>query len=112
MKIFTGKVISKSLSKTVKIGVDRVVTHRVYNKRVKRTKKYRVHDELGAQIGQVVRFVASKPYSKTKKWKVIEIVNEKVDTQAPKSERPQAINRVKKAALSSRKPNNRRKGGK
>lgn len=75
MKIFTGKVLSKKMEKTATIVVDRVVIHPIYKKRYKRTKKYQVHDELGTEIGQMVRFVASKPYSKTKRWKVIEIVD-------------------------------------
>ena len=75
MKIFTGRVISKKMQKTATIAVERVMSHPVYKKRIKRTKKYQVHDELGCEVGQVVRFVASKPFSKTKKWKVIEVVD-------------------------------------
>lgn len=74
MKIFTGKVVSKKMQKTATVEVERVLTHPIYRKKIKRVKKYHVHDELGASIGQIVRFVASKPYSKTKKWKIIEIV--------------------------------------
>ena len=71
MKIFTGKVVSKKSEKTITVLVDRVVTHPVYRKRFKRTKKYHVHDEYGSNLGQVVKFAASRPYSKTKKWKVV-----------------------------------------
>ena len=77
MKIFTGRVVSKKMNKTATVAIDRVVIHPVYKKRFRRTKKYQVHDEIGANIGQVVRFVASKPYSKTKKWKLIDIIKEK-----------------------------------
>ena len=71
MKIFTGKVVSKKSEKTITVLVDRVVTHPVYRKRFKRTKKYHVHDEYGSNLGQDVKFAASRPYSKTKKWKVV-----------------------------------------
>lgn len=78
MKIFTGKVTAKKMQKTASVVVSRDVQHPLYGKRIKRTKKYPVHDELDSKVGDVVRFVASKPYSKTKKWKLIEIVGEKV----------------------------------
>ncbi|QQS38962.1 30S ribosomal protein S17 [Candidatus Woesebacteria bacterium] len=75
MKIFKGKVISTKMAKTATVAVDRIVVHPIYKKRIKRTKKYHVHDEMGAIVGQNVLFVASKPFSKLKKWKLIEIVN-------------------------------------
>lgn len=75
MKIFTGKVISKRNQKTLKVSVERVFLHPIYKKRIKKIKKYQVHDELGANVGQKVSFAASKPFSKTKKWKTIEIIN-------------------------------------
>ena len=71
MKIFTGKVISTPTDKTVKIAVTRVTVHPLYGKRLKRIKKYLVHDEIGAKIGDVVRFAATKPVSKLKKWKIL-----------------------------------------
>jgi small subunit ribosomal protein S17 len=77
MKIFTGKVISKKMDKTATVAVESFMAHPVYKKRYKRLKKYHVHDELGSKVGQTVRFVASKPYSKLKKWKIIEILNNK-----------------------------------
>ena len=77
MKIFSGVVVSKKMEKTAIVNVERVVIHPVYKKRIKRTQKYHVHDEMGTEVGEKVRFVASKPYSKTKKWKTIEIVGGK-----------------------------------
>lgn len=82
MKIFKGKVVSTKMEKTATVAVERVVVHPIYKKRYKRTKKYHVHDEFGTEAGQVVRFVACKPYSKLKKWKVVEIVS------APASKSP------------------------
>ena len=63
------------MDKTASVLVERTIIHPVYKKRVKRSKKYQVHDELGTVVGQKVRFVASRRYSKTKRWKVTEIVN-------------------------------------
>ena len=77
MKIFTGKVISAKMEKTVTVLVERVVIHSVYKKRYKVTKKYHVHDEVGVKVGDSVRFVACKPVSKLKKWAVTEVVDPK-----------------------------------
>ena len=74
MKIFTGKVVSKKMAKTASVLVERAVVHPVYKKRVIKSKKYQVHDETDSQVGQQVKFVASRPFSKTKKWKIIEVV--------------------------------------
>ena len=76
MKILIGKVVSTKMDKTATVAVERVVVHPLYKKRYKRIKKYHVHDELGAKVNDVVRFVASKPYSKSKKWKLVEIVED------------------------------------
>lgn len=70
MKIFTGKVISTKMAKTATISVERVVTHPLYGKKMKKQRKYQVHDEIGVQVGDIVSFVGSKPYSKTKRWKI------------------------------------------
>lgn len=73
MKIFTGKVISTKMAKTATVSVERVVIHPLYKKRFKRDRKYQVHDENStAKVGEMVKFMASKPYSKTKKWKILD----------------------------------------
>jgi len=77
MKVFTGKVKSTKMQKTAVVVVERVVQHSVYKKRMKKSKKYLVHDGFGVKVGQLVKFVASKPYSKLKKWKIIEVVEDK-----------------------------------
>lgn len=77
MKIFKGTVISTKMAKTATVAVERVIVHPLYKKRFRRDTKYQVHDEMGAVIGQTVKFAASKPYSKTKKWKILEIVADK-----------------------------------
>lgn len=77
MKIFVGKVIGTKMAKTAVVSVERVVVHPLYKKRFTRDRKYQVHDELGVQVNDVVQFAASKPYSKTKKWKILKVVTEK-----------------------------------
>lgn len=74
MKIFTGKVISTKMAKTATVNVERIVVNPIYKKRTKVIRKYHVHDELGAEVGQTVKFVATRPISKLKKWKITEIV--------------------------------------
>jgi small subunit ribosomal protein S17 len=74
MKVFIGRVTGTKMAKTAVVSVERVIVHPLYKKRFKRDKKYNVHDEFGTQINDVVKFAASKPYSKTKKWKILEVV--------------------------------------
>lgn len=77
MKIFIGRVVSVKMPKTATVAVEKVVIHPVYKKRFKRIKKYHVHDEIGVSEGQMVKFVASKPFSKLKKWKILEVAQKK-----------------------------------
>jgi len=74
MKIFTGKVKHTKMAKTATVEVVRLMSHPIYSKRVRKTKVYHVHDEVGVKAGDTVKFTASKPYSKLKKWKIIEVV--------------------------------------
>lgn len=74
MKIFTGKVVGTKTAKTATVAVERVVIHPLYQKRFKRDTKFQVHDEIGVKVGDLVKFVDSKPYSKMKKWKITEVV--------------------------------------
>lgn len=84
-KIFTGEVISTKMEKTVTVRVERVFADPVYKKRVKRARKYQVHDEMGAAVGDTVRFVACRPYSRKKRWIVTDILGkEKKDGTAKK----------------------------
>lgn len=70
--VWTGVVVSDKMDKTIVVNVERVVSHPVYNKRMKRSKKYKVHDpENKHKVGDTVSFVETRPLSKDKKWKVI-----------------------------------------
>lgn len=82
MKIFKGVVIHTKMAKTAMVAVDRFVMHPVYKKRLKRTKKYAVHDEVGVLVGDRVSFVECAPISKTKKWKITAVNGKKVSTTA------------------------------
>lgn len=77
MKVFQGKVIATKMAKTATVAVERVVVDPIYKKRFKKIKKYHVHDEIGVKEGQAVKFVASKPFSKLKKWKIVEVISNK-----------------------------------
>ena len=71
----SGTVVSNKPDKTVVVRVERKFQHPVYSRTVKATKKYMAHDEENAcQIGDVVRIVESRPLSKRKRWRVIDIV--------------------------------------
>lgn len=77
MKIFSGKVIAKNMQKTATVEVVRTVVHSMYKKRYRKVKKYHVHDEADVKIGQKVKFAACRPYSKIKKWKIVEVIDGK-----------------------------------
>ena len=72
-----GKVVSNACDKTITIAVETYIKHPIYKKRVKRTRKYSVHDEKNeAKVGDTVKVVASRPLSKTKRY-VLESIVEK-----------------------------------
>lgn len=74
-KILSGVVVSNKMDKTAVIAVEDYKRHPVYNKIIKRTKKYKAHDEKNAcQIGDKVKIMETRPLSKEKNWRVIEIV--------------------------------------
>lgn len=74
MKAITGKVVSDKMKQTVVVEIVRFVEHSMYKKRIRRTKKFHAHDDMGAKLGDTVKLAEHKPMSKTKNWKVIEIV--------------------------------------
>ena len=74
-KTFVGKVVSEKMDKTITVLVSMRRLDPLYKKFITRTKKYHVHDqENDAHIGDVVRIVESRPISKSKKWRLLEIV--------------------------------------
>ena len=74
-KVRTGVVVSDGMDKTVMVRIDRQVRHPLYDKTVRRSSKLAAHDETNdAHVGDTVRVVETKPISKSKRWRVVEIV--------------------------------------
>ena len=74
-KLRQGTVVSDKMDKTVVVAVERRVADRLYGKQVVRTKKYYAHDEEGiAHAGDTVRIMETRPLSKLKRWRVVEVV--------------------------------------
>ena len=71
----TGLVVSDKMEKTVVVAIERRVPHPVYGKMVTRTKRLKAHDEENsAKVGDTVRIVETRPLSKDKRWRVVEIM--------------------------------------
>ncbi|HEY0777587.1 MAG TPA: 30S ribosomal protein S17 [Gemmatirosa sp.] len=74
-KVRIGLVVSDKMQKTVVVQIDRRVPHPIYGKMVTRSKKFKAHDEENsAKQGDTVRIVETRPLSKDKRWRVVEIV--------------------------------------
>lgn len=73
-KTRTGVVVSDKMNKTVVVALTRRLADPLYGKQVKRTKRVAAHDEHGAKAGDQVRIMETRPLSRTKRWRVIEIV--------------------------------------
>ena len=75
-KARTGKVGSDKMQKTVVVAIERRVPHPVYGKMVTRTRRVKAHDEENsAKTGDTVRIMETRPLSKDKRWRVVEIVD-------------------------------------
>jgi len=74
-KTRVGLVSSNKMDKTITVAVERKVKHPIYGKFVKKTTKFHAHDEKNeASIGDVVKIMETRPLSKTKRWRLVEIV--------------------------------------
>jgi len=74
-KTRVGMVVSDKMTKTVVVSIERRVQHPVYGKMVRRTKKLKAHDEQNeAKTGDTVRIMETRPLSKDKRWRVVEII--------------------------------------
>jgi small subunit ribosomal protein S17 len=74
-KVRTGVVVSDKMDKTVVVNINHALRHRVYGKIVRHTSKLSAHDETNdAHVGDTVRIMETRPLSKTKRWRVVEIV--------------------------------------
>ena len=80
-KTMTGTVVSDKMDKTVVVSVETNVKHKLYGKIVKRTYKLKAHDEENAcKVGDKVKVMETRPLSKDKRWRVVEIM-EKADVK-------------------------------
>jgi small subunit ribosomal protein S17 len=78
-KIYTGRVVSDKMDKTVTVVVETYKKHSLYGKRVKYSKKFKAHDELNeAKAGDVVRIMETRPLSATKRFRLVEVVEKAV----------------------------------
>lgn len=78
-KTRVGVVTSDKMEKTVVISVETLVEHPLYKKRIKRTTKFKAHDEQNqCKVGDKVKIVETRPLSKDKRWRVVEIVESAV----------------------------------
>lgn len=74
-KIYTGKVSSDKMDKTVVVAVTRLYQHPVYKKTVKKVTKFKAHDEENkCKVGDTVSIIETRPLSKEKRWAVLEII--------------------------------------
>ena len=72
----TGLVVSDKMNKTVVVAIERRVPHPVYGKMVTRTKRLKAHDEENsAKVGDTVRIMETRPLSKDKRWRLVEILD-------------------------------------
>jgi len=75
-KIYTGKVVSDKMDKTVVVAVTSLFQHPVYKKTVKKITKFKAHDEDNrCHLGDTVSIIESRPMSKEKRWTVLEIID-------------------------------------
>lgn len=78
-KVYTGRVVSDKMDKTVTVMVETQKKHALYGKRVKYSKKFKAHDEQNeAKMGDVVRIMETRPLSATKRFRLMEVVEKAV----------------------------------
>jgi small subunit ribosomal protein S17 len=74
-KTRTGKVVSDKMDKTIVVGIETLVRHPLYGKSIKRTTKFKAHDENNeCKIGDKVKIMETRPLSKDKRWRLVEII--------------------------------------
>ncbi len=74
-KVRIGKVVSDKMDKTIVVAVETKVRHPLYGKTVNRTTKFKAHDEINdAKIGDTVKIMETRPLSKDKRWRLVEII--------------------------------------
>ncbi len=78
-KVLLGTVTSDKMEKTAVVSVERTIQHPLYKKTVRRSKRYKIHDEQNVcNIGDLVKLIECKPISKDKCWRLLEVVRKAV----------------------------------
>ena len=78
-KVYQGRVVSDKMDKTITVAVETKKNHPIYGKRMNYSKKYKVHDENNtAKVGDIVRIMEPRPLSATKRFRLLEVVEEAV----------------------------------
>ena len=78
-KVYQGRVVSDKMDKTITVAVETKKNHPIYGKRMSYSKKYKVHDENNtAKVGDIVRIMETRPLSATKRFRLLEVVEEAV----------------------------------
>ncbi len=78
-KIYSGRVVSDKADKTITVVVETYKFHPLYGKRVKYSKKFKTHDENNqAKTGDIVKIMETRPLSKTKRFRLVEVTEEAV----------------------------------
>lgn len=78
-KVYTGKVVSDKMDKTITVLVETYKKHALYGKRVKYSKKFKAHDENNtAKTGDIVKIMETRPLSATKRFRLVEVVEEAI----------------------------------
>jgi small subunit ribosomal protein S17 len=76
-KVRIGKVVSDKMDKTIVVATESLVAHPLYKKQIKVTKKFKVHDEENqCKIGDKVKIMETRPLSKDKRWRLVEVLEE------------------------------------
>ncbi|MDD2553146.1 MAG: 30S ribosomal protein S17 [Desulfotomaculaceae bacterium] len=74
-KVLTGRIVSDKMDKTVVVAVESLVRHPLYQRTIRRTKKFKAHDEENScRIGDKVKMMETRPLSKEKRWRITEIL--------------------------------------
>jgi len=70
-----GKVVSDKMDKTIVVAVETFVAHPLYKKQIRRTTKFKAHDENNeCRVGDIVKIMETRPLSKEKRWRLVEII--------------------------------------
>lgn len=93
---FKGKVVSDKMEKAVVVVVEHAFAHPTYKKRVKVTKHYKAHNEVGAKIGDEVMIEEVRPLSREKRWRVVGVEGRRVTEEPRKVKRSPEVTEAKK----------------